>query len=123
VSGAKHTSWGTWLTVVCALWAVSILGHRIGLSVLEGRVCCVNYWRIYAGMDLKEVETFLGCGRELTKDTVPLTTDFTERVPERRLKPVVIGDRIFVWEDDQTEIYVGFRHNKVCSKWFWRMGL
>ena len=65
----------------------------------------------------------LGGGRELTKDTVPFTPDFTERVPERRSKPVVIGDRIFVWEDDQTEIYVGFERNKVCSKWFWRMGL
>ena len=111
----------TWIVVVIIgllIYLTTSLVMCIMMSV--GRPNYLNYFRIHEGMDIRDVESILGPGRELTKNEIPNTPDFSEPVPENRSKPVVRGDKILFWEGSNIEIYIGFNNNKVSTKWLWQ---
>jgi hypothetical protein len=66
-------------------------------------------------------------GEEIGREALSEDVDFSEPVLEKRLKPVVTGDRFFQWKAPEDlnggEIIVGMRDGKVCDKWYWEYSL
>ena len=87
------------------------------------RLSYCDFKRVEIGMTLQEVEAILGPGREISAKELPGEPDFDEPDLDKRVKPVVQGDRFFEWLGGGAEVFVAFRDGRVCDKWYWEASL
>jgi hypothetical protein len=69
--------------------------------------------RIHVGMALAEVKSILGPGKECSWPPFG--------GPGNR--PLVQGERFFMWHNKSTKFFIGLRDGKVCDTWFWTPSL
>jgi hypothetical protein len=104
---------------------ISALG--LGLVVLSivvasyhtrpGRVSYRNYRQVAIGMRLNDVESLLGSGRKIARDSIPHSPDRSHPLGEVS-QPVVKGDVFWEWREALCWIIIGFREDRVCDKWY-----
>jgi len=106
-----------------------------------------NYKRIQVGMSVEEVQAILAPGTPVKQSEVPGTEVFVNPADEKaaaekfrklgprattkirdypmRTKPIVEGDLILKWENNQTgaRVLVSFKDGKVHEKDFWEPSL
>src|SRR5262249_9118926 len=108
------------VSVLCALaYLIDELHKNFG----EENKLFNTYQRINLGMSLKEVQALLGPGSEIPASEVPQSPDFSELDPDKRSKPVVNGDKYYIWIVKGKKVVIGTTDDKVCGKWYWEPSL
>jgi hypothetical protein len=76
------------------------------------------YQKIQKGATLQEVRAVFGPGKRLDVKAVPVGRFETKS--GTRIKPLVEGDLLYVWDRNRHKIYIGFDEDgKLVSKFFW----
>ena len=123
--------------IILAFCAVSYFANRVNFGETQ---FYQDFKKIRKGMSLEEVEAFLGTGtltsqKSIPGMVVPINPDDgaasneharkkgtlpTSRDYPTRVKPVVEGDVILLWKnnDMNESIYIAFKDGKVCETFF-----